>query len=157
MRGFIFKQVKTDEDLRQEACMAMWRGLMKDPLATNGYLRTRIRWRTRDVWKQGRSIDTYPESRRKARVCLLNDGDAEDEVIAECMRDKYLPLDEQVIAKVDSKRFLQSLDYNEREIVKYKIKGVFDRDIIKKLRISAKRFYKIKSGIRSKIKEFFEV
>jgi len=157
VRGYIYKQTKTDEDLRQEACMATWRGLMKDPVATDGYLMNRIKWRTRDVWKQGRSIDTHPESRREARVCLLNDGDAEDEVIAECMRDKYLPLDEQVIAKVDSERFLQSLDYNEMEIVKYKLKGLVDRDIILELGITRKHYRRVKRGIRPKIKEFFAV
>jgi DNA-directed RNA polymerase specialized sigma24 family protein len=43
MRGFIYKQVKTDEDLRQEACMAMWRGLLKDNNAIDGFLMNRMR------------------------------------------------------------------------------------------------------------------
>ena len=157
MRGFIYKQTKTDEDLRQEACMAMWRGLIKDPGATDGFIMNRIQWRIRDVWKQGRSIDTHPESRRKAKVCLLNDGDAEDEVIAECMRDKYLPLDEQVIAKIDTERFLQSLDYNEMQIVKYKLKGLVDRDIYPELGITRKHYRRVKRGIRPKTKKFFAV
>jgi len=155
MRGFIYKQARTDEDLRQEACMAMWRGLLKEPGATNGYLMNRIRWRLMDVWNNGSSVDKPHKTRDDITILRFYPQDFENEIFVEFFENNKQPLDEQVIAKVDSERFLQSLDYNESEIVKYKIKGVFDRDIIKKLRISTKRFYKIKSGIRPKIKEFF--
>jgi len=157
MRGFIYKQVKTDEDLRQEACMAMWRGLLKDNNAIDGFLMNRIRWRVRDVWKNGSSVDKPHKTREDITILRFYPQDFENEIYAEYLADNHLPLDEQVIAKVDSERFLQSLDDTEWKIVKYKIKGVFDRDIIKKLRISTKRFYKIKSGVRPKIKEFFAV
>ncbi len=155
MRGFIYKQAKTDEDLRQEACMAMWRGLIKDPDATDGFIMNRIRWRLQDVWKNGTSVDKPYKKREDIKILRFDPQDFENEIYAEYLADNHLPLDEQVIAKVDSERFLQSLDYNEMEIVKYKIKGVFDRDIIKKLHISGERYYKIKSGVRPKIKEFF--
>ncbi len=36
MRGFIYKQARENQDLRQEACLAMWRGLLKNPGATDG-------------------------------------------------------------------------------------------------------------------------
>ena len=119
--GFIYLNTNGDEDLKQESLEAMWRGLQKDSSATDAYLRTRMRWRARDVWKLGRSIDTHPVSRAQARICLLNDGDAEDEVLAECIRDNHFPLDEQVINKVDCERFLNTLDMTERAIVLRKL------------------------------------
>jgi len=56
-KGFIYKQTRDNDDLRQEACLAMWRGLLKDPGATNGYLMNRIRWRLMDVWRNSVSVD----------------------------------------------------------------------------------------------------
>ena len=157
MRGFIYKQTRENEDLRQEACMAMWRGLLKDNNAIDGFLMNRIRWRVRDVWKNGSSVDKPHKTRDDITILRFYPQDFENEIYAEYLADNHLPLDEQVIAKVDSERFFQSLDDTEWKIVKYKIKGVFDRDIIKKLHISSERYYKIKSGVRPKIKEFFAV
>ena len=31
IKGFIYKQTRENKDMRQEACLAMWRGLLKDP------------------------------------------------------------------------------------------------------------------------------
>ncbi len=45
----------------------------------------------------------------------------------------------------------------EWKIVKYKIKGVFDRDIILELGITREHYRRAKRGIRPKIKEFFAV
>ena len=157
MRGFIFKQTRENQDLRQEACLAMWRGLLKDPDATDGFIMNRIRWRLMDVWKNGTSVDKTHKTREDITILRFYPQDFENEIFVEFFENNHLPLDEQVINKIDTERFLQSLDDKEREIVKYKIKGVFDRDIIKKLQISSERFYKIKSGVRPKIKEFFAV
>jgi DNA-directed RNA polymerase specialized sigma24 family protein len=156
-RGFIYKQTRDNDDLRQEACLAMWRGLLKDPDATDGFLMNRIRWRMREVWKSSSSVDKPHKKRDDITILRFYPQDFENEIFVEFFENNHLPLDEQVMAKVDSERFLQSLDYNEREIVIYKIKGVFDRDIIKKLHISSERYYEIKSGIRPKIKAFFSV
>lgn len=157
MRGFIYKQTKTDEDLRQEACMAMWRGLQKDPGATDGYIMNRIRWRLQDVWKNGTSVDKPNKTREDITILRFYPQDFENEIYAEYLTDNHLPLDEQVIAKIDSERFLQSLGYNEMEIVKYKLKGLVDRDIILELGITREHYRRVKRGIRPKIKEFFAV
>ncbi len=157
MRGFIYKQIRTNEDLRQEACMAMWRGLLKDPDAIDGFLMNRIRWRIRDVWKNGSSVDKPYKKRDDIKILRFDPQDFENEIYAEFLADNRLPLDEQVIAKIDSERFLQSLDDTEKKIVKHKLKGLFDRDIIRKLKMSSKRYSKTKRGIRPKIKEFFAV
>jgi len=50
-KGFIYKQTNDNDDLRQEAHLEVWRGLLKDQGATDGFLMNRIRWRMRDVWK----------------------------------------------------------------------------------------------------------
>ena len=157
IKGFIYKQTRENQDLRQEACLAMWRGLLKDPDATDGFIMNRIRWRLMDIWKNGTSVDKPYKKREDIKILRFYPQDFENEIYAEYLADNHLPLDEQVIAKVDSERFFQSLDDTEWKIVKYKIKGVFDRDIIKKLHISSERYYKIKSGVRPKIKEFFAV
>ena len=157
VRGYIYKQTKTDEDLRQEACMATWRGLMKDPVATNGYLMNRIKWRLMDVWKNGTSVDKPNRTREGITILRFDPQDFENEIYAEYLAASRLSLDEQVIAKVDSERFLQSLDYNEREIVKYKIKGLANGDIILELGITREHYRRVKLGIRPKIKEFFAV
>jgi hypothetical protein len=154
-KGFIHWDTNGNEDMRQEAHEAIWRGLLKDPLATDAYLRTRIRWRTRDVSKLGKSIDTHKESRKQAKLCRLNDGDAEDEVMTECMRDKFLPLDEQVINKIDSERFLDTLDMTERAIVLDKLKGLLDRDVMKELGMSQERYGCVKAGLKPKIEAYY--
>jgi DNA-directed RNA polymerase specialized sigma24 family protein len=157
MGGFIFKQTRKNEDLRQEACLAMWRGLLKDPLATDAFLMNRIRWRMINVWESSSSVDKPHKKRDDITILRFYPQDFENEIYAEYLSGNGLPLDEQVIAKVDSERFLQSLDHNERGIVKYKIKGESDKATIKKLHISSKRYYRIKSGLKPKIKEFFAV
>lgn len=157
MRGFIFKQTRENQDLRQEACMAMWRGLLKDPDATDGFIMNRIRWRLMDVWKNGTSVDKFHKTREDITILRFYPQDFENEIYAEYLSDNRAPLDEQVIAKVDSERFLQFLDYNEREIVKYKIKGLDDGDIILELGITREHYRRVKRGIRPKIKEFFAV
>ncbi|MEA1946315.1 MAG: hypothetical protein U9N83_03310 [Thermodesulfobacteriota bacterium] len=157
MRGFIYKQTSTDEDLRQEACMAMWRGLLKDPDATDGFIMNRIRWRLMDVWKNGTSVDKFHKTREDITILRFYPQDFENEIYAEYLADNHLPLDEKVIAKIDSERFLQFLDYNEREIVKYKLKGLTDGDIILELGITREHYRRVKRGIRPKIKEFFAV
>jgi DNA-directed RNA polymerase specialized sigma24 family protein len=158
VRGYIYKQTRDDEDLRQEACMAMWRGLLKDPGgATNGYLMNRIKWRLMDVWKNGTSVDKPNKKWEGIKILRFDPADIENEIYAEYLAGNGLPLDEQVIAKVDSERFLQFLDYNEMEIVKYKLKGLVDRDIILELGITREHYRRVKRGIRPKIKEFFAV
>jgi DNA-directed RNA polymerase specialized sigma24 family protein len=155
LAGFIYLKTNGDEDLKQESLEAMWRGLQKDSSATDAYLRTRMRWRTRDVWKKGSSIDTHPVSRAQARVCLLNDSDAEDEVMTECIRDRHFPLDEQVINKVDSERFLNTLDMTERAIVLNKLKGMTDKEVIKDLGMTRERYGYVRDAIRPKIEDYF--
>ncbi len=61
----------------------------------------------------------------------------------------------QVIDKMDTEKFLNSLDYNEHQIVQYKLEGMRDRDIIRELHMSYERFYEIKGGLRPKIAEHF--
>jgi DNA-directed RNA polymerase specialized sigma24 family protein len=155
LSGFIYIKTNGDEDLKQESLEAMWRGLQKDAFATDAYLRTRMRWRTRDVWRKGTSIDTNPVSRAQARVCLLNEADDEDEVMAECIRDSHLPLDEQVINKIDSERFLNTLDMTERAIVLYKLKGMTDKTVVKELGITYERYECVRAALRPKIEDYF--
>ena len=156
LSGFIYMKTNGDEDMRQEAKMAMWRGLQKDAFATDAYLRTRMRWRTRDVWRNGKSIDTHPVSRAQAKVCLLNDNtDEEDAVMNECIRDSHLPLDEQVINKIDSERFLNSLDMTERAIVLYKLEGKTDKTVVKELGMTYERFECVRNALKPKIEDYF--
>jgi hypothetical protein len=154
LSGFIYMKTNGDLDMRQEAEEAMWRGLQKDAFATDAYLRTRMKWRTRDVWKKGRSIDTHPESRTQAKACLL-DTDEEDVVMNECIRDSHLPLDEQVINKIDSERFLNTLDMTEKAIVLYKLKGMTDKTVVKELGMTPERYECVRNSIRPKIEDYF--
>jgi DNA-directed RNA polymerase specialized sigma24 family protein len=155
MRGFIYKQTRENDDLRQEACMAMWRGLLKDPDATDGFIMNRIRWRLMDVWKNGTSVDKFHKTREDITILRFYPQDFENEIFVEFFENNKQPPDEQVIAKIDTERFFQTLDYNEREIVKYKLKGVFDRDIILELGITREHYRRVKRGIRPKIIEYF--
>ena len=155
LSGFIYMKTNGDLDMRQEAEEAMWRGLQKDAFATDAYLRTRMKWRTRDVWKKGKSIDTHPVSRAQARVCLLNDTDEEDAVMNECIRDSQLPLDEQIINKVDSERFLNTLNMTERAIVLYKLQGLTDKMVVKELGMTYERYEFVRDALRPKIEDYF--
>jgi hypothetical protein len=155
LSGFIYMKTNGDEDLSQEAKEAMWRGLQKDAFATDAYLRTRMRWRTRDVWKKGISIDTHRVSRIQAKVCLLNEADEEDAVMNECIRDSHLPLDEIVINKIDSERFLNTLDMTERSIVLYKLQGMTDKTVVKELGMTYERYEYVRDALRPKIEQYF--
>jgi hypothetical protein len=154
LSGFIYYQTYGDQDMKQEAQEAMWRGLQKDAFATDGYLRTRIKWRARDVWKKGTSIDTHPVSRVQAKV-LLNETETEDAVMNECIRDSHLPLDEIVINKIDSERFLNTLNMTERSIVLYKLEGKTDKMVIKELGMTYERYECVRDALRPKIEEYF--
>jgi hypothetical protein len=115
-----------------------------------------MKWRTRDVWKKGRSIDTHPVSRAQAKVCLLNDNtDEEDAVMSECIRDSHLPLDEQVINKIDSERFLNTLDMTERAIVLFKLQGMTDKTVVKELGMTYERYEYVRDALRPKIEDYF--
>ena len=156
IKGFIYKQTRENEDLRQEACMAMWQGLQKEPSATNGYLMNRIRWRLMDVWKHSVSVDKPYKKREGVKILRFDPQDIENELYAEYLAaGNGSPLDERVINKIDSERFLHSLDYNEREIVKYKLKGLADGDIIPELGITREHYRSVKRGLRPKIVEYF--
>ncbi len=153
--GFICWKTNGDEDLHQEALIAVWRGLQIDPQATDAFLRTRIRWKVRDVWKRGSSIDTHRETRNEPRYGVLKDTDVEDEIVAQCMRDGRLQLDEQVIDKVDTERFLDTLDSTEKTIVARKLCGHLDKEIGRDLDLSPARLSRIKAALRPKIEDFF--
>ncbi len=58
LKQFTYYRAGKNEDLRQEAHIAIWTGLLKDPNATDGYLRTRIRWQIRGVHRHSFGIDT---------------------------------------------------------------------------------------------------
>ena len=155
MRGFIFKQTRENEDLHQEACLAMWRGMQIDPEAKDGFLINRIRWRVRDVWKTSPSVDKPHKSRDDITILRFYPQDFENEIFVEFFENHKQLLDEQVIAKIDTERFLQSLDDMEQKIVLYKMEGRSDRDVSCELNLPFKRYCRMKRGIRPKIKEFF--
>jgi len=108
-KGFIYKQTRDNDDLRQEASLEVWRGLLKDPGATDGFLMNRIRWRMRDVWKTSSSVDKPYKKREDVKILRFFPQDFENEIFVEFFENNKQPLDEQVIAKIDAERFLQSL------------------------------------------------
>ena len=108
-----------------------------------------------DVWKHSVSVDKPYKKREGVKILRFDPADIENEIYAEYLAGNGLPLDEQVIAKIDSERFLQFLDYNEREIVKYKLKGLADGDIIPELGITREHYRKVKQDLKPKIVEYF--
>jgi DNA-directed RNA polymerase specialized sigma24 family protein len=156
-RGFIYKQTRDNDDLRQEACLAMWRGLLKDPDATDGFLMNRIRWRMREVWKSSSSVNKPHKKRDDITILRFYPQDFENEIFVEFFENNKQPLDEQVIAKIDTERFFHSLDDMEQKIVLYKLEGRRDSDIVREQKMPFKRYQRVKRGIRPKIKEFFAV
>ena len=93
----------------KEASLEVWRGLLKDPGATDGFLMNRIRWRMRDVWKTSSSVDKPYKKREDVKILRFFPQDFENEIFVEFFENNKQPLDEQVIAKIDAERFLQSL------------------------------------------------
>jgi hypothetical protein len=108
-----------------------------------------------DVWKHSVSVDKPYKKREGVKMLRFHPQDIENEFYAEYLASNGLALDEQVIAKIDSERFLHSLDYNEREIVKYKLKGLADGDIVLELGITRKHYRKVKRDLKPKIVEYF--
>ena len=155
VKSFIYFRAGTNEDLQQEAMLAIWTGLLKEPNATDGYLRTRIRWRVRDVAIAGSSIDKPHTKREDVEFIDSNHAGIDDNLALEYIVNRYQPLDEQVIDKVDTERFLNTLDADEQSLVQYKLEGMNNRDAIRELHVSYERYYDIKSGLRRKIAEHF--
>jgi len=151
IKRFVFFKTGTNEDLRQESFLATWTGLLKDPNATDGFLRTRIRWRVHEVYKNSASINTLYREREDIKLIPVDSPDTKDEICFEYLINNHQPLDDQVIAKVDTEKFLKSLDSNERKIVRYRLEGMTRRDVIRKLRMSSERYSEIKLGLRPKI------
>ena len=145
-----------NDDLYQEGLISSWRGLLKDPQATGGYLRTRIKWRIRDVAISGSSVDKHHTTRDDIELIESKyPVDIDANLCFEYLANRYQPLDDQIINKIDTERFLNSLDANEHDIVRYKLEGMCDSDVIRELPVSYKRYYNIKRGLRRKIAEHF--
>ncbi len=145
-----------NDDLYQEGLLSTWRGLLKDPQATGGYLRTRIKWRIRDVAISGSSVDKHHTTREDIEIFKSNyPVDIDENLSLQYVVNRYQPLDEQVIDKVDMERFLNSLDANEQDLVQYKLEGMRDDEVRRELHVSYKRYYEIKRGLRPKIAEHF--
>ncbi|HIJ57843.1 MAG TPA: hypothetical protein HPQ03_17205 [Deltaproteobacteria bacterium] len=155
LERFTYYRAGKNDDLRQEALLATWTGLQKDKNATDSYLRTRIRWQIRGVHRHSFGIDTAYRKRDDIEFIRSNTSDIDDDLCLAYVVNIHQQLDEQVIAKMDTEKFLNSLDYNEHQIVQYKLEGMRDRDIIHELHMSYKRYYDIKRGLRPKIAEHF--
>ena len=152
---FTYYRAGKNEDLRQESLLAIWTGLLKDRNATNGYLKTRIRWQIRGVHRHSFGIDTAYRKRDDIEIVHSNNSDIDDDLCLAYVVNRYQPLDEQVIEKLDTERFLNSLDANEEDIVRYKLEGMRDDEVRRELHVSYKRYYEIKRGLRPKIAEHF--
>ena len=155
LERFTYYRAGKNDDLRQEAHIAIWTGLQKDKNATDSYLRTRIRWQIRGVHRHSFGIDTMYRKRDDIELLHSNNSDIDDNLSLEYVVNRYQPLDDQVIDKVDTEKFLNSLNANEQDIVQYKLEGMRDRDIIRELHMSYRRYYDIKRGLRPKISEHF--
>ena len=155
IKRFVFFKTGTNEDLRQESFLATWTGLLKDPNATDGFLRTRIRWRVHEVYKNSASINTLYREREDITLIPVDSPDSEDEICFEYLINNHQPLDEQVIDKVDTEKFLNSLDADEEDLVRYKLEGMCDSEVRHELHVSYKQYYEIKRGLRPKIEEHF--
>jgi hypothetical protein len=154
---FTYYRAGKNEDLRQEAHTAVWTGLLKDPNATDGYLKTRIRWQIRGVHRHSFGIDTLYRKRDDIEFIRSNTSDIDDDLCLAYVVNRYQPLDDKIIDKMDTEKFLNSLDYNEHQIVQYKLAGMRDKEVRQELHISYERYYEIKRGLRPKIEEHFSV
>jgi hypothetical protein len=146
-----------NEDFYQEGLLCSWRGLLKDPKATGGYLRTRIKWRIRDVAISGSSVDKHHTTRDDIEIVKSNyPVDIDENLCWEYLTNRYQPLlEDQIIDKLDTSRFLNSLDANEQDLVRYKLEGMRDDEVRRELHVSYKRYYEIKRGLRPKIAGHF--
>ncbi len=155
LKRFTYYKAGKNDDLQQEALLATWTGLLKDPNATDSYLRTRIKWQIRGVHRHSFGIDTMYRRRDDIEFIHSNHAGIDDNLSLEYVVNRYQPLDDQVIDKVDTERFLNSLDANEQSLVQYKLEGMNNRDAIRELHVSYERYYDIKGGLRRKIAEHF--
>lgn len=155
IKAFIHFKTGRNEDLYQEALISLWIGLLKDPEATNSFLRVGIRWRLRDVKETSPSVDKPYIKRKNITITDFDTSSSEDAICFEYLTNRYQPLDDLVIDKVDTEKFLNWLNHTEYKIVLYKLERMSDVDVVRELRMSRKRYYRTKRRIRSKIKEHF--
>jgi len=156
LKSFTHYMAGKNDDLYQEGLIAIWTGLLKEPNATDGYLRTRIKWRIRDVAVSGSSVDKPHSTRKDIELIQSNyPVDIDENLSLEYVVNRFQPLDDQVIDKVDTERFLNSLDADEEDLVQYKLEGMRDSEVVRELHMSYDRYYDIKHGLRRKITEHF--
>ena len=155
IKSFIYFKTGTNEDLYQEELISLWIWLLKYQEATNSFLRVGIRWRLRDVKEAGPSVDKPYMKRKNITMTDFDTSPSEDAICFEYLTNRYQPLDDQVIDKVDTEKFLNWLNYTEHKIVRHKLERMCDVDVVRELRMSKKRYYRTKRKIRLKITKHF--
>jgi len=105
IKSFIYFKTGSNEDLYQEALISMWIGLLRDPEATNSFIRVWIRWHIRDVKEAGPSVDKLYSKRKNITLTDFDTPSSEDAIYFEYLTNRYQPLDDQVIDKVDTEKF----------------------------------------------------
>ncbi len=146
-----------DEDLAQEARIGIYEALKEYPHANDFYLRQRAKWHIGTSLRKGKSVDNGFWKRDQIEILHYDPSYADDMFLFIFKNRTTIPLDQLVIDKIGSERFLAQLTEMERKIVRHKLEGCSDKKIKSKLKISDRQFGTAREEILFKIKLAFAV
>ena len=158
---FIHKRSRGDDDLAQEACIAVFEGLQQDPKATNRYLKNRAQWSMTNTAHRGKSVDgrkfrkqPAPEILRLDHICI-EDGIPFEAILPDPKRND---LEGQVINKIMVEKFRDYLTAAEDIYVEMKVHDEWsDMEVRRKTRWTQGRINEMKRTIRDKMEHVFAV
>ncbi len=147
----------SDEDMRQEGRVGVYKALKTDPNGTDRFLINRAKWNQVSALRKGRSFDNGFYKRKELTVFRYTQLPSDDVVFAEAISSYgATPLDEQVINKICLERLFDSLTGLERRFLKYKVVEEWSNTrIMKLLHITKAKLKEIKTEIRLKIELAF--
>ena len=162
MMPYLIKTANGDEDLIQEGCIGIWQSMMKKPEASDKYYANKAKWNIQSVARGvGKSVDIPKWYKRKNPVTIVHydasPHNSDTELSQAILPDrKKLPLDDYVINKMDSERFIATLYSTEAEYVRCKIvEELPDSAVSTRLGISVEKIRFMKKVLRGKIEAFF--
>jgi len=156
MMPYLIKTANGDEDLIQEGAIGIWKSMMNDPQAPDGYYATKAKWSIQSVARGvGKSVDIPKWYKRKTPIHIVHyDTELNQAILANRTN---VSLDDYVIGKVDFEHFINSLSSSEASYVRYKlVDEIPDSEASDRLDISLVKLREMKKALRLKVEAFYE-
>jgi len=156
--SYLPKLNKYNEDVRQEALVALWREFNEHPGQSRTYYNMVIA-NTASRNRRGVSIDTPQKTRFKRGIPQtgqpLRIDSPQDELfedwISRIIKDRHVPQEDKLIDNVDFRRYVDSLGDVERDYLRLRMEGNTDREIAKIWEIPSIQMQRMKKPLKEEL------